>query len=337
MKITERKLRKFIKDIIREIEFKDEESFKKYKSKHKMRSSTKVKIGGKETTVGDASSGDVSVKVQQKPKEKKKMNKSEQKKHAINFMDKLDIYPYRMRSMVLIADESPADSFKFHQSRLGDLFSGVTSNLVDTLVTTTKELSNSKINSELKNRAKALHNDITSAKNKYHGRVIGVHNKLWPGIRDTGTKKEIKNFHKKMEKLEKSASKLYAKKLIPVSKDIEKLMNDFIDTYDIPRNDDIMRKAADARYKEIEKAKKAKNKKTSKVKPKNKAEKSLVKDLSSEYKETEEHAGESAAMDVIDDGIHDYMTDTLKIEEDDPKWDKTFDKLTELVWDKIEK
>lgn len=43
---------------LRELEFDDQESFKKYKSKHKMRKTTKVKIGDKETTVGDAEGGD---------------------------------------------------------------------------------------------------------------------------------------------------------------------------------------------------------------------------------------------------------------------------------------
>ena len=35
--------------------FKDKESFKKYQSQHKMRPDTKVNIGGKDTTVGQAS------------------------------------------------------------------------------------------------------------------------------------------------------------------------------------------------------------------------------------------------------------------------------------------
>jgi hypothetical protein len=43
--------------MVREMDFKDKESFEKYKSQHKMRSGTKVNIAGKETTVG-ATSGD---------------------------------------------------------------------------------------------------------------------------------------------------------------------------------------------------------------------------------------------------------------------------------------
>ena len=54
MKLTESKLRELIKKAIKELDFKDKESFQKYKSKHKMRPSTKVNIGGKETTVGKA-------------------------------------------------------------------------------------------------------------------------------------------------------------------------------------------------------------------------------------------------------------------------------------------
>jgi len=40
-------------DIINEIEFGDEDEFKKYKSQHKMRDTTVVTVGGKETTAGD--------------------------------------------------------------------------------------------------------------------------------------------------------------------------------------------------------------------------------------------------------------------------------------------
>ena len=71
MKITESKLREIIKEAIeleslrnvirktvREMDFKDKESFKKYKSQHKMRPTTKIKIGGKETTVSAALPGD---------------------------------------------------------------------------------------------------------------------------------------------------------------------------------------------------------------------------------------------------------------------------------------
>ena len=70
MKITKSKLRKIIKEeieleslrntirkTVREMDFKDKESFEKYKSQHKMRSGTKVNVAGKETTVG-ATSGD---------------------------------------------------------------------------------------------------------------------------------------------------------------------------------------------------------------------------------------------------------------------------------------
>jgi len=70
MKLTKSKLRKIIKEeieleslrnaiskIVREMDFKDKESFKKYQSQHKMRSGTKVNIAGKETTAG-AASGD---------------------------------------------------------------------------------------------------------------------------------------------------------------------------------------------------------------------------------------------------------------------------------------
>ena len=43
----------FVDALLTELEFSDKGDFQKYKSKHKMRKSTKVDIGGKETTVGD--------------------------------------------------------------------------------------------------------------------------------------------------------------------------------------------------------------------------------------------------------------------------------------------
>ena len=55
--ITSESLRNTIRKMVREMDFKDKESFEKYKSQHKMRSGTKVNIAGKETTVG-ATSGD---------------------------------------------------------------------------------------------------------------------------------------------------------------------------------------------------------------------------------------------------------------------------------------
>ena len=52
---------------LRELDFDNQGSFKKYKSKHKMRPDTKVTIGDKETTVGDAEGGDK----EEKPKDDK--------------------------------------------------------------------------------------------------------------------------------------------------------------------------------------------------------------------------------------------------------------------------
>jgi|ETNvirnome_2_300_1030623.scaffolds.fasta_scaffold03132_2 hypothetical protein len=57
MRIAEKRLREIIKQAIDEMDFKDKESFKKYQSQHKMRPSTKVKIAGKETTVGAEKDG----------------------------------------------------------------------------------------------------------------------------------------------------------------------------------------------------------------------------------------------------------------------------------------
>ncbi len=59
----------FEKDDIEEIEFKDKKAFQKYKAKHKMRGTTKVKIAGKETTVDKAAGKKVKKGT---PKDKKK-------------------------------------------------------------------------------------------------------------------------------------------------------------------------------------------------------------------------------------------------------------------------
>jgi len=55
MKLTRNRLKELIRQSIKEIDFEDEEAFKKYQSQHKMRPTTKVNIGGKDTTVGQAS------------------------------------------------------------------------------------------------------------------------------------------------------------------------------------------------------------------------------------------------------------------------------------------
>ena len=55
MKLTRNRLKELIRQSIKEIDFEDEEAFKKYQSQHKMRPSTKVNISGKDTTVGQAS------------------------------------------------------------------------------------------------------------------------------------------------------------------------------------------------------------------------------------------------------------------------------------------
>ena len=54
MKLTRNSLKELIRQSIEEIDFKDKEAFKKYDKKHKMRADTKVNIGGKDTTVGQA-------------------------------------------------------------------------------------------------------------------------------------------------------------------------------------------------------------------------------------------------------------------------------------------
>jgi hypothetical protein len=48
------KIKEILRKKIKEIKFKDKAAFDKYSKKHKMRKSTKVDIGGKETTAGDA-------------------------------------------------------------------------------------------------------------------------------------------------------------------------------------------------------------------------------------------------------------------------------------------
>ena len=54
MKITRSSLKELIRQSIKEMDFKDKAAFDKYDKKHKMRANTKVSIGGKKTTVGQA-------------------------------------------------------------------------------------------------------------------------------------------------------------------------------------------------------------------------------------------------------------------------------------------
>ena len=54
MKITKNQLKELIRQSIKELKFKDKESFLKYDKKHKMRADTEIEIDGKKTTVGKA-------------------------------------------------------------------------------------------------------------------------------------------------------------------------------------------------------------------------------------------------------------------------------------------
>ena len=55
MKIKKSQLKELIKQSIAELKFKDKAAFDKYNAKHKMKPTTKVDIGGKETTAAKAS------------------------------------------------------------------------------------------------------------------------------------------------------------------------------------------------------------------------------------------------------------------------------------------
>ena len=57
-----------ITEFVNEIDFKDQDAFDAYNKKHKMRKSTKVTIGDKETTVGDAGGGTDDKQKDDKPK-----------------------------------------------------------------------------------------------------------------------------------------------------------------------------------------------------------------------------------------------------------------------------
>ena len=83
------RLKEIILEILNEIEFADAAEFKKYNAKHKMRASTKVKIGDKETTAGDASG-----KKKVSPKKAKKMVKNvvnlrKELEQSQKYMDKM--------------------------------------------------------------------------------------------------------------------------------------------------------------------------------------------------------------------------------------------------------
>ena len=57
MKLTRDSLKEIIRQSIKEMDFKNQAAFDAYNKKHKMRKSTKVNIGGKETTAGSAERG----------------------------------------------------------------------------------------------------------------------------------------------------------------------------------------------------------------------------------------------------------------------------------------
>ena len=62
MNLTRNQLKELIRQSIKEIDFKNQAAFDAYNKKHKMRKSTKVNIGGKETTAGEAEGGQASGK-----------------------------------------------------------------------------------------------------------------------------------------------------------------------------------------------------------------------------------------------------------------------------------
>ena len=74
-------LSELYKNVITELEFQDKTAFTDYKSQHKMRPSTKVKIGDKETTVGAASG--TSKEKKDEPKNKPESNLSQYKPATI--------------------------------------------------------------------------------------------------------------------------------------------------------------------------------------------------------------------------------------------------------------
>ena len=57
MKLTRSSLKELIRQSIKEIDFKNQKAFDAYNKKHKMRKSTKVNVGGKDTTAGAAEKG----------------------------------------------------------------------------------------------------------------------------------------------------------------------------------------------------------------------------------------------------------------------------------------
>ena len=57
MKLTRNTLKELIRQSIKEIDFKNQKAFDAYSKKHKMRKSTKVNVGGKDTTAGAAEKG----------------------------------------------------------------------------------------------------------------------------------------------------------------------------------------------------------------------------------------------------------------------------------------
>ena len=72
MKITKSQLKELIRQSMKEIDFKDQEAFKTYQSQHKMKPTTKVNIGGKDTTAGQASGGEEPAADKKKPDKPKR-------------------------------------------------------------------------------------------------------------------------------------------------------------------------------------------------------------------------------------------------------------------------
>lgn len=102
---------KFIKQFMHEIDFKDKADFAKYNAKHDMRPTTKVNIGGKDTTAGDADPKAKDTVKKKKPKSKPSPEEKLQKKIETHMPKALEAANEKIDN-VAFSNEQDEQTFK---------------------------------------------------------------------------------------------------------------------------------------------------------------------------------------------------------------------------------
>jgi len=325
MKLTNFKLRKAIREIITELDFKDQDAFKKYKSKHNMRSSTKITIAGNETTVGTATgkgkSDDISGNQTSKSEQKNKLVKLASNANTIG-----------IEGMTAVASITGDPNYS-------DISKA--SNMYDS----NKELINptwkykhalnmaTANNPKQKKQLKALDRELFNSYSLHDVEVKIAARKLKgelssklnaKGLNASAKSKLTAQYDKRILDSKNKITKKHIKQITPKLKNVMSVLNKIADHHNIPPDADFIRNEVKPAY-----IAQMQNKSNPKSTAKSMA--SAVKNIVSSYKKSEKRGNEKRGMDNVYDDIHDYMRDDLGMHPGDKKWDGVMNKLTTKI------